>query len=327
VIRQPPALALRDVTRTWRGGRRALDRLTFHVPRGAICGFIGPNGAGKTTTFSIVSGFLPADEGSVDILGEGPFDPWTFKGRLGVLPQDAELPGRHTAPELLEHLAVLQGLDRRSARIEAARRLEQVRLGDRLGDRIDSLSHGMRRRVAVASALLGAPELVLLDEPTAGLDPLQAMSLREELAALRGRTTLVISSHNLAELERLCDWIVMIDEGRCVREGSCAEVTGRQARLILQTPASASAAEAIRAHQARQAHPASSALVGAALSVADDEVSIALAPGADADAASLAIMSALVGAGIPLRELRRGTSLEDEFMDASGRGGAPSGSG
>jgi ABC-type multidrug transport system ATPase subunit len=318
VIRSAPALVLREVTRAWRGGRRALDRLTFQVPRGAICGFIGPNGAGKTTTFSIVSGFLPADEGTVDILGEGPFDPWTFKGRLGVLPQDAELPGRHTAPELLEHLAVLQGMDRRFARIEAARRLEQVRLGDRLGDRIDALSHGMRRRVAVASALLGAPELVLLDEPTAGLDPLQAMSLREELAALRGRTTLVISSHNLAELERLCDWIVMIDEGRCVREGSCAEVTGRQARLIVHTPASASASAAL------QAHPA---LSGAVVSVSDDEVSIALAPGSDADDASLAIMSALVSAGIPLRELRRGTSLEEEFMDASGRGGAPAASG
>lgn len=318
MIRSAPALVLREVTRAWRGGRRALDRLTFQVPRGAICGFIGPNGAGKTTTFSIVSGFLPADEGTVDILGEGPFDPWTFKGRLGVLPQDAELPGRHTAPELLEHLAVLQGMDRRFARIEAARRLEQVRLGDRLGDRIDALSHGMRRRVAVASALLGAPELVLLDEPTAGLDPLQAMSLREELAALRGRTTLVISSHNLAELERLCDWIVMIDEGRCVREGSCAEVTGRQARLIVHTPASASASAAL------QAHPA---LSGAVVSVSDDEVSIALAPGSDADDASLAIMSALVSAGIPLRELRRGTSLEEEFMDASGRGGAPAASG
>ncbi len=314
MIRGAPALVLRDVTRSWRGGRRALDRLSFQVPRGAICGFIGPNGAGKTTTFSIVSGFLPADEGTVDILGEGPFDPWTFKGRLGVLPQDAELPGRHTAPELLEHLAVLQGLDRRAARTEAARRLEQVRLGDRLGDRIDALSHGMRRRVAVASALLGAPELVLLDEPTAGLDPIQAISLREELAALRGRTTLVISSHNLAELERLCDWIVMIDGGRCVREGTTAEVTGRHGRLIVQTPAASAAAIALRAHPE---------LAHADITTSEGEISVSLGAGMDPDAASLAVMSALVGAGIPLRELRRGTSLEDEFMDASGRGGAP----
>ena len=107
------ALRLHEITKRF-GRHVALDNLSFEIPEGAICGLVGPNGAGKTTAFSVVSGYLQPDEGRVDILGQGPFDPYALKGRLGVLPQDAILPDRHTPRELLTHLARLQGESRRA---------------------------------------------------------------------------------------------------------------------------------------------------------------------------------------------------------------------
>ncbi len=299
------ALSFRGVSKRYgRGSPPALDGLSFHVPSGVVCGLVGPNGAGKTTAFSVVSGFLPPDEGEIDILGLGPFDPWEMKGRLGVLPQDAELPERHTPWELLEHLGRLQGLSAAAARKQADDKLALVRLDERAHDRILSLSHGMRRRVAVASAMIGDPELILLDEPTAGLDPVQARSLRAALDALRGRATVVVSSHNLVELERLCDWVVMVDRGRCVRQGSVAEVTGRGERLewTLASDAIEVAELALRLAE----HEVS--LVGVELAV--------VAPvGADLDATTLVVLEYLVSQRVAVRDLRRGMSLEERFMD------------
>jgi ABC-type multidrug transport system ATPase subunit len=220
------------------GKRKALDALTFSVPAGSICGLIGPNGAGKTTTMSIIAGFLTADAGTVDLLGMGPYDPARHAGRVGILPQDAELPVASTPRQLLNVWGRLQGIpgDRIKAVVDDV--LGLVLLGDRADAKIATLSHGMRRRVTVASALLGDPDFVLLDEPTSGLDPAQARHLRDALASLRGRTTVLVSSHNLSELESLCDRVVVIDHGRCVREGSMDVVTGadREVTITLAAP-------------------------------------------------------------------------------------------
>jgi ABC-2 type transport system ATP-binding protein len=302
-----PKIALRfsGVEKSYPGApRKALDGLDFTVPSGTICGFVGPNGAGKTTAFSVVSGFLPPDAGTVDILGSGPFDPWTMKGRLGVLPQDAELPPRHTPTELLEHLGRLQGMDAATARREAREQLALVRLGERANDPIQSLSHGMRRRVAVATALLGTPELVLLDEPTAGLDPVQTRSLREALRSLRGRTTLVVSSHNLVELEQICDWVVMIDQGRCLRQGTVAEVTGQGERVVWTL---GSAPEGLDAFAATLA-PHELRLDGVDLHL------VTRGP-ADLDDLVLQVLAELVRQRVPVRDMRRGMSLEQRFVD------------
>lgn len=295
------ALVFEEVHKSY-GQARALDGLSFSVPTGSICGFVGPNGAGKTTTFSVVAGFLSPSAGKLQILDLDHFDPWRLKGRLGVLPQDAELSDRHTPNELLVHLGRLQGMGAKAARKEAARVLELVRLGDRAGSRIASLSHGMRRRVAVGSALLGSPELVLLDEPMAGLDPLQAKSLREALAAVRGKQTLVVSSHNLDELERLCDYVVMIDKGRALRQGSVSEVTGHSERmdwvLVGEAPL-----EALRA-----ALPSHRFDFEAGVLVQE------LPEGEDLDAASVVVVRVLGEAGVGLREVRRGVGLERQFL-------------
>jgi ABC-2 type transport system ATP-binding protein len=292
----------------WSGGK-ALDGLSFQVPRGVICGFVGPNGAGKTTTFSVVSGFLAPDAGTVRILDRVGFDPWALKGRLGVLPQDAELSDRHTPRELLRHLARLQGLGAKAAKVEADRVLDQVRLEDRADTRIASLSHGMRRRVQVGTALLGSPELVLLDEPMNGLDPLQAKSLRESLAAVRGKQTLVVSSHNLDELERLCDHVVMIDKGRCLRQGTTEEVTGRGAIVEWVVVGDAPLAAL---HEENPGHGF----------VQTDGVLVQTAPEqSDLDASSVRVMRALAAADVPIREMRRGVGLERRFLaDAAADG-------
>ena len=148
------------------GARVALDRLSFEVPAGGITGLVGANGAGKTTCFGVVAGLLKPDAGHVDVLGRGAFQAQRHAGLLGLLPQDAELAPHARVVDLLVYFARLQGSSRGLAAREAARVLELLSLADRARSRVRELSHGMRRRVAVAQALLGKPQLVLLDEPT-----------------------------------------------------------------------------------------------------------------------------------------------------------------
>lgn len=298
------ALVFEGVTKRYgRQARPALDGLDLHVPRGCIAGLVGPNGAGKTTAFSVVSGFLLPDAGRVDILDGGPFDADRLKGLLGVLPQDAALPDRHTPRELLVHLCRLQGMSAAVARREADRVLEVVRLSDRARDRIGTLSHGMRRRVAVATAMAGQPPLVLLDEPLAGLDPGQASSLRDALAATGSAQTLVVSSHNLVELERLCDWVVFLADGRLVREGTVAALTGRTEVVRWVLGPGPDPVDELRTR-----------LPGHGVDHVDGALEVRVPPDGDLDAANLTVMEILVRDRVPVREVQRGVGLERRFM-------------
>jgi len=208
----------------------AVDGVTMSIAVGSVYGLIGPNGAGKTTTFSMLAGYLRPTEGSIEVLGFDPSAVDALRARVGVLPQDAILPPTDNVGELLVHLARLQGLPRNKA-LEAARvALDEVAGGAWWGQRCASLSHGMAKRVALAQAFLGDPEVVLLDEPTAGLDPRVAWEMRQlikaKTSATRGRRrTVVISSHNLQELEEICDGAAILDRGRLVGSGSMAELT------------------------------------------------------------------------------------------------------
>jgi len=299
------ALRLSNVTKSF-GEHRALNDVSFEIPEGTICGLVGPNGAGKTTAFSVIAGFLNPDEGQVDILGEGPFDPYSFKGRLGVLPQDAILPNRHTPRGLLVHLAQLQGLSLEAARDEARQKLTRVGLADRMDNAIHTLSHGMQRRVAVASALVGDPDLVLLDEPLAGLDPRQAGNVRSALSELRGIKTLIVSSHNLGELERLCDWVIMMDHGAIVEQGPMADVTGRGDVIRWDIGGREINVDLLQERLPDHAF------------VRNGDVLEQQTPAqCDIDAVSLTVMQHLVDAGIPIRSLSRGQSLERAFFDST----------
>ncbi|MGA2053329.1 MAG: ABC transporter ATP-binding protein, partial [Opitutales bacterium] len=226
------ALSLSGVGKRY-GRIQALDGLDLQVPRGSIFGLVGPNGAGKTTTFAIACGFLRADRGSVSLLGGGRFEPRRHRGRVTALPQDAALGRDLTLVDQLTYLGRLQGIGRKAIRGEVERILQLVDLTGRAGTRTKTLSHGMLRRLGIGQAFLGNPELVLLDEPTNGLDPRQAHDIRGFIAAQRGQRTIVISSHNLHEIETICDRVALMNGGRVVVSGPIAEVTGRDDEILI----------------------------------------------------------------------------------------------
>jgi ABC-2 type transport system ATP-binding protein len=218
--------------------KTAVDGVSLTIPVGSVYGLIGPNGAGKTTTFSMLAGYLRPTEGSVEVLGFAPSAVDALRGRLGVLPQDAILPASDAVGDFLVHLARLQGLARDKALEAAHVALDEVAGGAWWGQRCASLSHGMAKRIALAQALLGDPEVVLLDEPTAGLDPRVAWEMRQLIKAKTGartrRRTILISSHNLNELEEICDAAAILDRGRLVASGSMAELTAANEEVRIE---------------------------------------------------------------------------------------------
>lgn len=295
------ALSLKGVVKSY-GASRALDGLDIEVPQGAICGLVGPNGAGKTTTFGIVGGFIRPDAGEIDVLGGGPFATAAHSGRVTLLPQDCELSPYMPVRDLLVHFARLQGLSRHDALRDADRVLELVDLADRATHRIRQLSHGMRRRVATAQAFLGDPALILLDEPTSGLDPSQVVRLRELFRDQRGRRTLLISSHILAELEATCDHVILMERGRCIRQGPMSAITGRGTLIRIHTAGPVPLARI------------AAALPGLTIEHASDEL-IIQAPGAvDAGAINARVLPVLLAEQVAILEVHQGTSLEAAFL-------------
>jgi|GEM_PF-91615 len=218
------AVKINKVTKRF-GDKLAVDDITLNIRAGWIYGLIGPNGAGKTTTFSMLAGYLQPTHGEVEILGFPADRVDELRGRLGVLPQDALLPPLDKVGEFLMHLARLQDIPATKA-IGAARDvLRDVGGLDWWDLRCSTLSHGMAKRVALAQALLGEPEVVLLDEPTAGLDPRVAYEVRQLVKSLKGKCTVIISSHNLQELEEVCDAAAILDHGKLVASGTIGELT------------------------------------------------------------------------------------------------------
>ncbi|QYJ95356.1 ABC transporter ATP-binding protein [Shewanella spartinae] len=194
------------------GSKRALNDINLELSAGQPIALVGPNGAGKTTLFSLLCGYIRPTEGAVEILGHAPGST-ALLGKVAALPQDARLDPNLTIAAQLELFAQLQGYNAAAARQECQRVLALVDLAEVAAQKPSSLSHGMSKRVSIAQALIGSPELVLLDEPTAGLDPANAKAIRELVRAQIGKTTFVISSHNLAELEKLCDKVLYLDKG------------------------------------------------------------------------------------------------------------------
>ncbi|MDP9152404.1 MAG: ABC transporter ATP-binding protein [Myxococcota bacterium] len=227
------AVRLRRLTKRF-GAKTAVDGVSLVIEQGAVFGLIGPNGAGKTTMFSMMAGYLRPTEGSIEMLGFAPTAVDELRSRVGVLPQDAMLPAGDRVGELLVHLARLQDLPPSKAAAAAQRSLDDVDGAAWWRQRCGSLSHGMAKRVALAQAFLGEPDLVLLDEPTAGLDPRVAFEMRQLIKAKRGRATIVISSHNLQELEEICDAAVVLDRGRVVASGTMSELTAANEEIRIK---------------------------------------------------------------------------------------------
>ena len=225
------AIVTRELVKR-RGKHRALDGFTLSVPRGSILGLVGENGAGKTTWMMTVAGFLRPDAGEIDLLGLGPFDAGRHAGRISILPQDSELPLDSTPMDALYRFGRLQGLSPNVARRSAHDALAAVNLLDRANATVRTLSHGMRKRAMVAQCFVGNPEIVLLDEPLNGLDPVEADRLRRFIASQQGRRTVVVSSHNLEDVERLCTHVAVVGKGRLARMDTVASITHGTDRIV-----------------------------------------------------------------------------------------------
>ncbi len=205
------------------GKKVALDGLNMNVPKKSVYGFLGENGAGKTTTFSILGGFLSTNAGHFNI-----------EGKMGMLPQDARFsPGRKIGSQL-KLLARLSGVPTSELNEEINRVLKAVNMEKNVNLPIEKCSHGMYKRVGIAQALLGSPNVILLDEPTAGLDPKTAYEIRRLIETLNHQKTVVVSSHNLSEIEQMCDTVGIINNGKMAFEGPVAELVGKSSLLQIE---------------------------------------------------------------------------------------------
>jgi ABC-2 type transport system ATP-binding protein len=284
------------------GDRLAVDRVGMTVRRGEVYGFLGPNGAGKTTTLRMLLGLVRPSGGSASVLGRDLGDP-DVTGRTGAL---IEGPGFYPTLSGRDNLRVMaryRGLG--DAHVEGA--LERVDLADRGDDRFRSYSLGMKQRLGVASALMGDPELIVLDEPTNGLDPAGMADMRRLVVDLaRGGQTVVLSSHLLAEVQDICDRVGVINEGRLLREATVAELRGGTTLRVRGVPLDRVLSVAMRVGGDDAVH-----LEGDTV-VLDDGVS---AP---------EVTRALVAAGVDVHEVRATErTLEEVFFEMTAQMGTP----
>jgi ABC-2 type transport system ATP-binding protein len=210
------------------GPRRAIDQLTFHAGQGEIVGFLGPNGAGKTTTMRILTGYMPPTAGRAQVAG---FDvveqSLEVRKRVGYMPETVPLYNDMTVFEYLKYMADLRHLPKAADRVEDV--LEKVHLEDRAGGLISRLSKGMRQRVGLAQAVLHEPDVLILDEPTIGLDPAQIIEVRNVIRELGRKHTVLLSTHILSEAQQVCNRVLIINKGRIVAEDTPERLQNRLA--------------------------------------------------------------------------------------------------
>ncbi len=212
------------------GDFTAVEDVSFTVPDGEILGILGPNGAGKTTTIRMITGFLPPPKGQVKVNGHDLFtEPSRARRDIGYLPETVALYPEMRVGEYLAYRARLEGMSRTDRRRRTPETVERCLLTDVEHQIIGTLSKGYRQRVGLAAAILHQPQVLVLDEPTVGLDPKQIIAIRELIRELGQDRTLLLSTHILPEVEQLCDRVLIIDRGRIVADGTAAELR-RQAR-------------------------------------------------------------------------------------------------
>lgn len=228
------------------GEIHAVNDVSLYVAQGETYGLLGPNGAGKTTTISILAGLLEPDDGDVTVAGS-PIRPQSTTGReaIGLVPQEIAVYPDLTAKENLEFFAKLYGMSPASTKARIAEVLDVIGLTDRQGDRVDKFSGGMKRRLNIGIGLLHSPQLLILDEPTVGVDPQSRNAILESVEALSSEGMAVLyTTHYMEEAERLCDRIGIIDGGRVIAEGTTSELVagiGQHERIRVEVSGNDSA--------------------------------------------------------------------------------------
>jgi ABC-2 type transport system ATP-binding protein len=297
------------------GKTKALDNVSFQVNAQSIFGLLGPNGAGKTTLFSIIANFIRPDSGSIEVLGYDVKDVSKINGRLTILPQDALFQQNVPILEQLTFFRLLDGRTKSEAEKEVKRTLEMVGLGDYTKRRIHSLSHGMIKRLGIAQAFLGEPEVILLDEATSGLDPKNAKQIRDLIKELQTRSTIIISSHNIAEIQELCDHVAILDRGKLAACGSVDEITraGRIFDIQLSRVLTAEETEKL------SSRPGVKSIDAAGPERYSITLDLSGTPDKSADATIADLLRAILDFGIVPREFREGASLEEHFLKLTGK--------
>lgn len=226
------SLVVSEITKTFHD-ITAIDNLSFTVEEGSLFGFLGPNGAGKTTTMRVILGIIKADRGSALWKGR-PFDQMK-PGFFGYLPEERGLYPKMRVCEHLEFLGRINGLDKQKARKEATRWIERFELGEFQQKRVEELSKGNQQKVQTIGTMLHEPELLILDEPFGGLDPVNASLLKEVLfEAHRDGRTIVFSSHRMDQVEEICEEIALVSHGKLLLHGSLREIKGARGRQIMR---------------------------------------------------------------------------------------------
>ncbi|HYD27739.1 ABC transporter ATP-binding protein [Brevundimonas sp.] len=290
----------RGLTKTY-GSVRALDGLDLSIPRGGVYGVLGPNGAGKSTLFRILLGLIRATDGTASVMGGGVGDVAAMR-RMGSMIETPRFPPYLNARQVLEWLARAQGI---AGAADIPRWLERVGLAEAADRRVRGFSVGMMQRLGVAAALLSDPELIILDEPTSGMDPPGIQEMRALIRALADHegVTVVLASHQLLEVQRVCDRVAILNKGKLVREGSVAELTTVGERLRLMVSPAAQVLEVLGAR-----------------GVAEGDAVLADIKRDEGPA----LIRSLAAAGVDIHEARWvGTDLESIFFTETGAVQAP----
>ncbi len=308
-----PAIVVRGLVKRY-DGRAVVDGIDLEVPAGSIQAILGPNGAGKTTTVEILEGYRRPDEGEVRVLGLDPVHQGAaLRARIGLMLQGGGIYPQATPGELLRHYARFY-----ERPLDPDALLRQVGLADVAGTRYRVLSGGQRQRLGLALALVGRPELVLLDEPTAGMDPAAKASTRELIVGLRGAgVTVLLTTHELLDVELLADRVAIIDRGRIVAAGTVAELAaGPAARLRFRLGAALDAADRALIE----------VVLGGSL-VEDGGVGRYRLEGPEPGPIAVAALAAWFAArGILIAELRTtGATLEERYLELTGDRGTEAG--
>jgi ABC-2 type transport system ATP-binding protein len=299
------ALSVTGLTKRY-GARTAVDHLDIQLPAGVVAGFVGPNGAGKTTTMAMLLGLVRPTGGDGVVLGHPITEPAAYLPRVGAL---IESPAFYPALTGAENLRVFATVGRHDpAAIPSL--LETVGLDGRGDDRYRSYSLGMKQRLGIAAALLGDPELLILDEPANGLDPQGVREMRSLIGSLAGTgRTVLVSSHDLSELEQVCDWLVLIDTGRSLYQGPTRVLLDGVAGGIAVAPQRLTDRSPLRELLVARGHDV----------VVEDERLVVGTDGTDVNTVAAAINRAAFDAGMVLVELSPlRTTLEDRYLSMVG---------